>query len=428
MISCVGTAPIKEVRLIDSLNQVAYTYRYKNLDSSYHAASRAYNEAGLYKSGKAEACNNLGFCAFMHMDFEGAVKYHQEVYDLTKNELELFVADIGLMKIYQRTASNKEFYDFRNSALRRMKRIDEDNNLFVDKHERLRLNYARSEFYIVSAVYYYYLQQRPEAVANINKVLENEALSADTNQLLYYHYIKGSAALCDGETTDEQRLCEFDELYTTWHLASRKGYPYFEGNGVQGLANLMVSSDGYEFFLNRRPHALKQLGVPVDSLLPMRLGQLALQKFRKYNDLYQIAGAYVSIGKYLNAHGKYEEALDTLRTALECVNEHHRRYYNCSDSIDWLKAYDRKDTICAEKAWIEHKLKTVPEWISRVREQLSVSYAGLGMKEKSDYNRNIYLDILEDTRQDKELESRYLALEKEATQLNALLFWLSQVL
>ena len=54
---------------------------------------------------------------------------------------------------------------------------------------------------------------------------------------------------------------------------------------------------------------------------------------------------------------------------------------------------------------MEQKLKTVPEWISRIREQLSVSYAGLGMKEKSDYNRNIYLDILEDTRQDKELEA-----------------------
>ena len=65
----------------------------------------------------------------------------------------MLVADIGLMKIYQRTAMNKEFYDYRNSALRRMKRIDEDNKLFVDKHERLRLNYARSEFYIVSAVF-----------------------------------------------------------------------------------------------------------------------------------------------------------------------------------------------------------------------------------------------------------------------------------
>lgn len=68
------------------------------------------------------------------------------------------------------------------------------------------------------------------------------------------------------------------------------------------------------------------------------------------------------------------------------------------------------------------EIKTVPEWISRIREQLSVTYAGLEMKEYSDYNRNIYLDILEDTRQDKELESRYQALEREAGQLNLLLF------
>lgn len=197
---------------------------------------------------------------------------------------------------------------------------------------------------------------------------------------MYYHYIKGSAALCEGETPDERRLREFDELYTAWRLASRKGYLYFEGNGVQGLANLMASPDNYAFFQDRRSHALTRFGVPVDSLLPMRLGQLALQKFSQYKDLYQIAGAYVSIGKYLNAHSHYTEALDTLKLALECVNDHHRLFYDCHDSLDWLKAFDRRDTICAEKAWMEQKLKTVPEWISRIREQLSVSYAGLGMK------------------------------------------------
>ena len=57
---------------------------------------------------------------------------------------------------------------------------------------------------------------------------------------------------------------------------------------------------------------------------------------------------------------------------------------------------------------MQEDVRTVPEWISRIREQLSVSYAGLGMKYASDYNRNIYLDILNYTRQDKELESRYL--------------------
>ena len=64
---------------------------------------------------------------------------------------------------------------------------------------------------------------------------------------------------------------------------------------------------------------------------------------------------------------------------------------------------------------------TVPEWIARIREQLSVTYAALGMKPQSDYNRNIYLDILDYTRQDKELESRYLALKTESKLLNGLL-------
>lgn len=66
-------------------------------------------------------------------------------------------------------------------------------------------------------------------------------------------------------------------------------------------------------------------------------------------------------------------------------------------------------------------MRTVPEWISRIREQLSVSYAGLGMKYASDYNRNIYLDILNYTRQDKELESRYLSLEADSRQMTLVL-------
>ena len=71
----------------------------------------------------------------MNMDFDRAEALHKEVYKLTKNELELLIADIGLMKICQRTAMNKEYYDYRNSALRRMKRIREESDLFADRHE-----------------------------------------------------------------------------------------------------------------------------------------------------------------------------------------------------------------------------------------------------------------------------------------------------
>ena len=536
--SCTDMVPTKEVRLIDSLNGKAYAYRYRSLDSSYKYANEAYRQVNFYKSGKAEASNNLGFCAFMAMDFDRAEALHKEVYKLTKNELELLIADIGLMKICQRTAMNKEFYDYRNSALKRMKRIREESDLFADRHEALRLDYAFTEFFIVSSIYYYYLQQRQEAITSLNRIPEDEALT-DTNQLLYYHYIKGSASLVEATKPEDRKMREFDQLYITWRTAvqtnhpyfegnglqglanlmvspnnfelfrTRRGYaldqfgfpvdsllplrmaqralekfreyndlyqiagayvsigkymnehgrikgsaslveatkpedrkmrefdqlyitwrtavqtnhPYFEGNGLQGLANLMVSPNNFELFRTRRGYALDQFGFPVDSLLPLRMAQRALEKFREYNDLYQIAGAYVSIGKYMNEHGRYTEALDTLAKALDCVNQHHMLYYHhAADTLDKLHVFVEGDTTYTGVPWImQEDVRTVPEWISRIREQLSVSYAGLGMKYASDYNRNIYLDILNYTRQDKELESRYLSLEADSRQMTLVL-------
>ena len=420
--SCTDMVPTKEVRLIDSLNGKAYAYRYRSLDSSYKSADAAYRQVNFYKSGKAEASNNLGFCAYMNMDFDRAEALHKEVYKLTKNELELLIADIGLMKICQRTAMNKEYYDYRNSALRRMKRIREESDLFADRHETLRLDYAFTEFFIVSSIYYYYLQQRQEAIDALNQIPEDEALT-DTNQLLYYHYIKGSASLVEANNPEERKLREFDQLYYTWRTAVQSKNPYFEGNGLQGLANLMVSPANFEFYRVRRTHALDQFDFPVDSLMPLRMAQLALEKFQEYDDLYQIAGAYVSIGKYLNAHGRYSEALNTLTKALDCVNQHHLLYYHYkADTLDKLWPYAEGDTTYTGVPWItEEKVKTVPEWISRIREQLSVSYAGLGMKHASDYNRNIYLDILNFTRQDKELESRYISLEAGSRQMTLVL-------
>ena len=420
--SCTDMVPTKEVRLIDSLNGKAYAYRYRSLDSSYKYANEAYRQVNFYKSGKAEASNNLGFCAFMAMDFDRAEALHKEVYKLTKNELELLIADIGLMKICQRTAMNKEFYDYRNSALKRMKRIREESDLFADRHEALRLDYAFTEFFIVSSIYYYYLQQRQEAITSLNRIPEDEALT-DTNQLLYYHYIKGSASLVEATKPEDRKMREFDQLYITWRTAVQTNHPYFEGNGLQGLANLMVSPNNFELFRTRRGYALDQFGFPVDSLLPLRMAQRALEKFREYNDLYQIAGAYVSIGKYMNEHGRYTEALDTLAKALDCVNQHHMLYYHhAADTLDKLHVFVEGDTTYTGVPWImQEDVRTVPEWISRIREQLSVSYAGLGMKYASDYNRNIYLDILNYTRQDKELESRYLSLEANSRQMTLVL-------
>lgn len=420
--SCGDTAPAQEARLLDSLNERAYAYRYKNLDSSYQAAWDAYRKAEMYGQGKAEACNNLGFCAFMRMDFDGAEQYHKEALVVTSNELERLIADVGLMKVYQRTSMNKEYYDYRNSAIRRMRRINEDITVFVSAHEKIRLNYAYTEFYIVSAIYYYYLQQKPEAISCIDSIQVNEALKADTNQLLYFYYIK--AGLSEEKNIARKKALEFDDLFTCWLLSERNGYLYFMANSLQGIAEMLIDNRTADILYNRRLQAIQLLNkaqVP-DSLLPLELAKRALSIFKQYEDVYQIAGTYRTIGTYLNERGRYKEALDSLSCALTYVNKHHELYYHCLDTTDRLKPFILQDSVYAELKWInQENIKTVPEWIARIREQISVAYAGMGMKVASDYNRNIYLDILDYARQDKELESRYLALKKESKQLNVLL-------
>ena len=125
----------------------------------------------------------------------------------------------------------------------------------------------------------------------------------------------------------------------------------------------------------------------------------------------------------MNAHGRYQEALDTLSKALDCVNKHHiQRYHSATDTIDKLLPYAENNTTYTGIPWmIKEKVRTVPEWIAQIREQLSVSYAGLGLMYASNYNRNAYLDILNYTRQDKELEGRYLSLEVDSKQTTIIL-------
>ena len=126
--------------------------------------------------------------------------------------------------------------------------------------------------------------------------------------------------------------------------------------------------------------------------------------FKKYGDLYQISGTYRTLASCSNEQGRYEDALHYLSEALGYVNRHHEKYYHCMDTMDRLRPYVPMATTSIELEWInDDGIKSVPEWIARFREQLSVTYAALGMKPQSDYNRHIYLDILDYTRQDKEL-------------------------
>lgn len=424
LFSCHGEKDEALYRQADSLNLLSYRMRYKNLDTACKAAHDAYRLAGNFSSLRAEALNNQGFCAFIRMDFEGAEEFFLRVYEESDNELECLIADIGMMKICQRTAMNKEFYDYRNSALRRMKRISDDRADITDPGVQGRLNYARSEFSIASAIYYYYLQQEQQSLEAIDEIKVDEALESDTAQLLYYYYMKGSGGMYEAGTPQDVVLGEFDYLIECLGISKRHGYVYFEANASQAMAELLKERKNFDLMMERRPHVMRAVNsedLPWEELT-MRFAWQALELFKQYGDFYQISGTYRTLASCCNEQGRHEEALHYLSEALGYVNRHHEKYYHCTDTADRLRPYVPMASTSVELEWInDDGIKSVPEWIARFREQLSVTYAALGMKPQSDYNRNIYLDILDYTRQDKELESRYNALEKESEALNGLL-------
>ena len=408
----------------DSLNRNAYEWCYKNLGRTEEMARNALEIGRKYSSIKAEALNNLAFCAFIRMDFAKADSLLNEVYRETANELECLIADVGMMKICQRTSMNKEFYDYRNSALRRMKRIGEDVVALSEPHIRYRFNYACTEFDITSAIYSFYLQQQEQSMASIDAINVDQELKGDTAQLLYYYYMKGSGEMYQADTPEDVVVGEFDYLMDCLMLSHEKGYVYFEANASQAMAELLKDRNHYDLLLQRRPGMMRVANhrdLPWEEFL-IAFAENALNLFKEYGDWYQISGTYRTLASCYNELGCHEAALECLKKALSYVNLHHEHFYHCHDTLDRLQPYIPEMGHSIELKWINSEgIMTVPEWIARLREQLSVTYAALGMKPQSDYNRNIYLDILDYTRQDKELESRYQALDTESKLLNGLL-------
>lgn len=410
-------------RRVDSLNSLSYSLRYKSLAKSSEAANLAFQLSSSSPSGKSEALNNMGFCAFMRMDFEHASRLFKRVLEISDNEIECLIADVGLMKIYQRTSENKVFYDYRNGAQRRIKRIRQDRSVFEDSLLLRRFNYALSEFHIVSGVYYYYLQQDSQSLAEIDAI-NVRSLEADTAQWLYYMYMRGSGGMYTASTPEDVVIGEFGYLMECLESAREWGYVYFEGNALQSMAEILNFRSNRELISKRRKGWLEMINAddcPIDSL-PLNLSRKALSLFKKYGDWYQISGTYRTMATYYNYMGHPEKALPLLAKALSYVNLHHEKFYACTDTTDRLLTYMPYAQHSLELEWINDKgIKTVPEWIARLREQLSRTYSAMGMKAESDFNRNVYLDILDYTRQDKELESRYTELEKESSLLNLLL-------
>ena len=369
---------------VDKLNSLSYAYHYRSIDSTAYYASLAEKAADScsYRDGMAEALNNKAFVSIVHMDYDGAQETLDGIPEITDNQLELLVCYVQQMRLCQRRSRNKEFYDYRERASTCMQRIDEERGLLTDR-QRQRLLYAETEFAIVNSTYYYYMgleQQSIEALMAVNP----DEVKDDTVQFLNYLYNIGAGGiLTDGSATDIYQQ-EVDYLLRCFQIARREGYPYFTANALEAIAEHLIAAP------NELPDDIGIALVNPNDLpsdqLAVWLAEESLLIFQDYGDIYQIAGAYRTLASCYRAFGDYESALENLEMAL-------------ADST----------------------ILQAPDLVASIREQLSVAYAAIDDKTASDYNRNRYLDLQEQTRQDRQLEARAGQLDRVVTQLNWIL-------
>ena len=429
--SCHEGASVEQQQRVDSLNNMAYQWHYKNVDSLRTWAEEAYSLAQKinYPRGRAEALNNLAFERFQQMDFDSALVVATRAAEASPSLAERLVADVTMMKVAQRTSDNSAFFLHRADARRIIGRLA-DRESKMNTRELRRFYFGRSDFHIASSTYFYYLDQQDRALDEIRAAEPFCQLATDTAQWLYYCYMRGSGGLAENTETEAVAREEFDYLLKCFWLARYEAYPFFVGNTEQSLATLLADSVQRTAALEAHPEALPLLtSIFSSDDLPMQLAQAAYNDFIEYDDLYQEACALRTLGELSFEQGKYHEAIDFYSAALDCVNFHHQCYYAAEELLnpaagsDLLMLFDAEpDSVSVERQWVSSPdVKTVPEWISGIRQHLSVAFSALDMKAESDYNRNIFLDLLDVTREDAELESRAVELSSERRHLSRML-------
>ena len=303
---------------------------------------------------RAEALNNLAFVAMARMDYRQADSLLNEAVQLTDNQIELLVAEVQQMRLCQRRSDNRAFYEHRERAQQYLLRISEEQALLSPRQQMRRI-YAQSEMAIVNSTYYFYVGLERLSVQAI-LALDTEEARRDTAQYLNYLYnIGAGGSLLEG-TREEARQEEMDCLRRCLKIARRQHYPYFEAQALEAMA---------------------------DHTGDLALAEEALRLFQQYGDAYQIAGAHRTLASCYHARGEGQKALEHLHMAL-------------ADST----------------------ILQAPDLVASIREQLSVAYAAVNDKQQSDQNRQQYLELQEQTRQDRELEARAGILDKEVSQLN----------
>ncbi len=406
-----------------ALNESAMEWLPVNLDSAQYYAECVYNAVPKGSSDGAVAANILGDIAFLRMDYIKAAALYESVLQNSGNRVEWLAADVGMMNIYQRTSDNMAFYQYRDKALLELRGINEEIESLTES-ERRRIYRAETDVRIVSAIYFFELEQNEQGLAELSKIETGDRLRTDTLRFLRWNTLRG-LGLVRGENGPDAFPDRMRHLYNTYQTAERNGYICQTGIALQGMATVILDA-GPEALsgIDRRiigdinPSGLDWIN------LAEQLSLRALQDFLHYGSLFGAIETYTQLGTCAIERGEYAGAVDWLSKAMDMFNM--ARDVAVPEmagdvEVPYLEPY-RDDALIVENLWIERMpLMVAPECMSRIREQMSLAYSGLGDKIASDYNRNVYLELQKTIRLDRRYEARQQLLRRMNNSLNVAL-------
>lgn len=325
--------------------------------------------------------------------WDEALVAYDSIYSVTQSQLEQLIADVGHMHIYQLSGANQNYYSYRIQAEKRIKRILEERTSFISSVDQWRISNALNRYHLVLAEYeegqsmYMEMDEALRQVESLQRPMLPEGASMDQMEA----YTIQSRLLLKQHPEDLFYLEQVDHLLQVYQMARNDKLIPLMGDALLGLAEAIEAPEHLKLLRRARNNDLLRLPMLMDSIRPLYIAHRATQLYRETNQLYKEAVGLLTQGRIANQQKRYRLAISRLNRALSILGK---------------------------------KGNHIP-LMAAIQEQLSMSYSGLDNKKMSDVHRNAFLDVLESTRQNRELFSRRDHLESIASMTNWLLVTLS---
>ena len=427
LVSC-GEAYNVQQREIDSLNALAYQAKYRSLEQAREYVNEVLNKPDIskYRDGFHEVLLNKGDLHGMRMEYDSAQVCYKQVLEESNNDLLCSVADVDMMSVCLMLSQSKEFYDYRSDALERMANVMEEHEDMTE-HQKVMWNAVQADYHFISMNYFIKMRQDDSVKEELDWLEEHQDLYAtDSVKQSTYLFLTSIYNVKEGKKEDVEDEMQRN-LIRLLSMSRQNGNVYYEILALNGLAKSIMS--GGDLKPSRWVFIEELISEFGFTPLEYRLVNRALRLAKLYGNDFVQTTALVTLSDYYLRAGEDSLALVQMEEALELINQHHQKMvldvasFTRSDK-DVLYAYaETDDTLSTEMRWIVNPtIVAVPEWMAMVREQLSVVYGAMGMKAESDYNHNIYFDILDATRQDLRVLQEEGNLKQEEQMLNLLLW------